>query len=62
MEKKNYVSPQLQQVDFTVETHLLVGSVTSDNGLGYGGEDYEGGLEPQSIEKETFVGYKNFWK
>ena len=50
--KKNYISPT-QQVYTTSTDALLAGSVSSNNGIEYGGVDTDGSLDP-SVKANPF--------
>ena len=46
--KKTYIVPSIDQVLMEDEVELLYGSVTGDNGIGYGGVDTEGSKDPDA--------------
>ncbi len=46
MMKKTYITPEMEKLDIENMT-LLAGSVTGDNGIGYGGVDEEGEYDPE---------------
>ncbi|MBR5686806.1 MAG: hypothetical protein IKX36_02490 [Prevotella sp.] len=48
MKKVVYIQPQLKTCKIDTETILAGGSVTGDNGLGYGGVDEEGTQVPDA--------------
>ena len=48
MMKKRYIAPAIDQVLMEDEVELLSGSVTGDNGIGYGGVDTEGSKDPDA--------------
>ena len=45
--KKTYLAPVVEVMNTEVE-ELLAGSVTSDKGIGYGGVDTAGDMDPAS--------------
>ena len=50
--KKNYLKP-LSNLSDEIETAPLCGStVTGNNGIGYGGTDKEGEIDPDARERE----------
>ena len=52
MKKNKYISPEIQVVEMELENHVLggsmVGSVDGKPGIGWGGTDMDGCLDPQS--------------
>ena len=48
MTKKKYMEPAIEQILMDDEVELLSGSVTGDNGIGYGGVDEEGDKDPDA--------------
>lgn len=48
MKKVVYIQPRLKTCKIDTETILTGGSVTGDNGLGYGGVDEEGTQVPDA--------------
>ena len=47
--KKIYMTPELEEIEIKNNMSLLAGSVTSDNGIGWGGID-DGTHEPSAPE------------
>lgn len=47
MNKKKYVTPEYEILEEDA-VELLCGSVSSDNGIGYGGVDTEGAKDPSA--------------
>ena len=45
MKKKTYINPKIQTVR-TSKVALLSGSIVSSKGLGYGGVDEDGDIDP----------------
>ena len=56
MEKKKYIVPQSQPISVDLDTHVLAGSITGNvgekPGIGWGGVDEEGTIDPQSRKFE----------
>lgn len=53
---KRYIKPEIAIIEVSVETTLLAGSTgvgSDDNGIGFGGTDYEGSLEPESRKRDN---------
>ena len=46
--KKIYMTPELEEIEIKNNMSLLAGSVTSDNGIGWGGDGT--GVEPGAPE------------
>jgi hypothetical protein len=45
--KKTYLQPSMA-MDIMITESMICGSVTSDNGIGYGGVDEDGIIDPAS--------------
>lgn len=46
--KKSYISPATEALEYVMEEMIATSSVTSDNGLDYGGIDEDGDLEAET--------------
>ncbi len=46
--KRTYISPATEELEYVMEEMIATSSVTSDNGLDYGGIDENGSMEAET--------------
>ena len=59
---KKYIKPEMTIIEVSTNASLLAASTgvgSDDKGIGFGGTDYEGNLEPESRKTENIWG--NIW-
>lgn len=52
--KKNYIQPSVESVQQMIMQPLCLSGVTGNNGMGYGGTDEEGEIDPDVKGREDF--------
>ena len=59
---KKYIKPEIRICWLSMDVSLLASSIgvgSDDNGIGFGGTDYEGSLEPESRKSVNI--WDNVW-
>ena len=59
---KKYIKPEIRISLLSMDVSLLASSIgvgSDDNGIGFGGTDYEGSLEPESRKSVNI--WDNVW-
>ena len=51
MKRKAYIQPCMEELQAQV-TEMLAGSITGNNGIGYGGVDANGSVQPETKESD----------